>query len=138
MHKLTVNGMAKWTKGRQGEELSEVLRNTPEPDGHNNGKAHVDDAGTAHAFMAAKEKVMYDQHNEVQPTRAPKKRSRCSSGKAVEAACVKRLTRVERQLPKEHWEALDYASYALRVLPLRVQEAVDEARKQGLLPEASQ
>ena len=51
---------------------------------------------------------------------------------------MKRLTRVERQLPRERWEALDYAAYALRVLPLRVQEAVDEARKQGLLPEASQ
>jgi hypothetical protein len=138
VHKLTVNGMAKWIKGRQGEELSEVLRNTPEPDGHNNGKAHVDDAGTAHAFMAAKEKVMYDEHGEARPTSSLQKRSRCSSGKAVEAACVKSLTRVERQLSKEAWEPLDYAAYALRVLPLRVQEAVDEARKQGLLPEASQ
>jgi len=94
-----------------------VLRNTPEPDGHNNGKAHVDDAGTAHALMAAKEKVMYDEHGETRQLKARKKRSRCSSGKAVEATCVKRLTRVERQLPKELWDALDYAAYALRVLP---------------------
>ena len=115
-----------------------MLRNSTEPDGHNNGKAEVDDAGTAHAFMAAKEEAMYGTHGEAPLQRGQKKRSRCSSGKAVEAACVKRLTRVERQLPKEHWEALDYAAYALRVLPLRVQEAVDEARKQGLLPEASQ
>ena len=109
--------MAEWIKGRQGEELSGVLRNTPEPDGHNNGKAEVDDAGTAHAFMAAKEEALYGEHGEAQPLRARNKRSRCSSGKAVEAACVKRFTRVERQLPKEHWDALDYAAYALRVLP---------------------
>ena len=117
MCKLTVNRMAEWIKGRQGEELSEVLRNSTEPDGHNNGKDHLDDAGTAHAFMAAKEEALYGEHGEAQPLRARNKRSRCSSGKAVEAACVKRFTRVERQLPKEHWDALDYAAYALRVLP---------------------
>ena len=67
-----------------------MLRNSTEPDGHNNGKDHVDDAGTAHAFMAAKEEAMYGEHGEARPLRARNKRSRCSSGKAVEAACVKR------------------------------------------------
>ena len=47
--------MAGWIKGRQGEELSEVLRNTPEPDGHNNGNADVDDNGGAHAFLQSME-----------------------------------------------------------------------------------
>lgn len=94
-----------------------MLRNSTEPDGHNNGKAEVDDAGTAHAFMAAKEEALYGEHRESGPRRFRLTRGRCSSGKAVEAACVKRLTRVERQLPKGSWDALDYAAYALRVLP---------------------
>ena len=94
-----------------------MLRNTAEPGGHNNGKAEVDDAGTTHAWMAAKEEAMYGNHREAPLRRGQKKRSRCGRGKAVEAACVKRLTRVERQLPKGSWEALDYAAYALRVLP---------------------
>ena len=109
--------MAKWIIGRQGEELSEVQRNSTEPDGHNSGKDHVDDAGTAHAFMAAKEEALYGEQGEPRPSSYRNKRSRCSRGKAAEAACVKHLTRVERQVPKEHWGALDYAACALRELP---------------------
>jgi hypothetical protein len=56
--------MAQWKKGRQGEELSEVLRNSTEPDGHNNGKDHVDDAGTAHALIAAREEALHGEHAE--------------------------------------------------------------------------
>ena len=56
--------MTQWKKGRQGEELSEVLRNSAEPDGHNNGKDHVDDAGTAHAWMAVREEALHGEHAE--------------------------------------------------------------------------
>ncbi len=49
---------------RQGEALSEVLLNTPEPDGSNNGKPDVDDAGTAHALTAAHEEAKYDDRRE--------------------------------------------------------------------------
>ena len=56
--------MTRWKKGRQGEELSEVLRNSAEPDGRNNGKDHVDDAGTAHAWMAAREEALRGEHAE--------------------------------------------------------------------------
>jgi hypothetical protein len=56
--------MARWIKARQGEELSEVLRNSAEPDGCNNGKDHIDDAGTAHAWMAAREEALRGEHAE--------------------------------------------------------------------------
>ena len=56
--------MTRWKKGRQGEELSEVLRNTSGPHGQNNGKGHVDDAGTAHAWMAAREEALHGEHAE--------------------------------------------------------------------------
>jgi len=56
--------MTRWKKGRQGEELSEVLRNSAEPDGRNNGKDHLDDAGTAHAWMAAQEEALHGEHTE--------------------------------------------------------------------------
>ena len=79
--------MGRWIKGRQGEELSEVLRNSTEPDGHNNGKAEVDDAGTAHAFMAAKEEAMFGDHGEA-----------------------------ERHRKKKSWRTVDYTEYALRLL----------------------
>lgn len=65
-----------------------MLRNATEPDGHNNGKAHVDDAGTAHAFMAAKEKVMYDEHNESE----------------------------KKKKKKKEWRPVDYTNYAMQVL----------------------
>ena len=56
--------MARWKKGRQGEELSEVLRNTPEPNGQNNGKDEVDDTGAAHAWVAAREEALHGEHAE--------------------------------------------------------------------------
>jgi hypothetical protein len=56
--------MARWKKGRQGEELSEVLRNTPEPNGQNNGKDDVDDTGAAHAWMAVREEALHGEHAE--------------------------------------------------------------------------
>ena len=42
-----------WKSLGQGLEKSEALLNTDEPDGHNNGKAEVDDNGGAHAFLAS-------------------------------------------------------------------------------------
>lgn len=44
--------------------MSEVLRNTLEPNGQNNGKDEVDDAGTAHAWMAAREEALHGEHTE--------------------------------------------------------------------------
>ena len=41
-----------------------MLRKTTEPDGHNIGKASVDDAGTAHGFLGAKEHATYGNHSE--------------------------------------------------------------------------
>ena len=44
--------------------MSEVLRNSAESDGRNNGRDHVDDAGTAHAWMAAREGALHGEHAE--------------------------------------------------------------------------
>jgi hypothetical protein len=123
--------MAGWIKGRQGEELSEVLRNTTEPDGHNKGRSDVDDACTAHAFMAAKAKALYGEHREGPPARQ-KKRARCTDGKAVEGACVKRGVRVVRPLRKEACDELSYAAHAIRTLPQRIQAVVEAGRELGL------
>ena len=127
--------MTGWIKGRQGEELSEVLRNTTEPDGHNNGRSHVDDADTAHAFIAAKEKVLFGEHREGPPARRKKKRIRCTEGKAAERACVKRGVRVVHPLSEEACEELSYAAHALKTLPQRIQEAIDAGRELGVIPE---
>jgi hypothetical protein len=133
--KLDVNRMTGWIKGRQGEELSEVLRNSTEPDGRNNGRSDVDDAGTAHAFIAAKEKALYGEHREGPPAREKKKRVRCTDGKAAEGLCVKRGVRVARPLGKEACEELSYAAYVLKTLPQRIQEAIEAGRELGVIPE---
>jgi|688.fasta_scaffold1853576_2 hypothetical protein len=61
--------MKKWKRLRQGEELSETLLNTAEPDGRNNGKPDVDDPGTAHALTAAIEEAKYGDHSEAWSSR---------------------------------------------------------------------
>lgn len=132
MDKLTVNRMAGWINARQGEELSEVLRNSAEPDGSNNGRSEVDDTGAAHAFVAAKEKMLFDEHVEGRPAGQKKKLVRCNEGKAVGHVCVKRGVRVVRPLNKEACEALSYAAHAIRTLPQRIQEAIEAGRDLGL------
>lgn len=136
MDKLTVNRMARWIKGRQGEELSEVLRNSTEPDGRNNGRSDVDDAGTAHAFIAAKEKALYGEHREGPPARQKKKKkARCTDGKAAEGLCVKRGVRLAHHLDKDTSEQLSYMAYTLRTLPQRIQEAIEAGRELGVIPQ---
>lgn len=112
-----------------------MLRNATEPDGHNNGRSDVDDAGTAHAFMAAKEKALYGEHREGPQARQKKKRVRCTEGKAAEGACVKRGVRLAHHLDKDTSEQLSYMAYALRTLPQRIQEAIEAGRELGVIPE---
>lgn len=50
-----------WKSMRAGEEKAEALLNAGEPDGRNNGKTDVDDAGGAHAFLQSMEEAKYGQ-----------------------------------------------------------------------------
>lgn len=76
-----------WKSLRAGEERAEALLNTSEPDGHNNGKAEVDDTNGAHAFLQLKE-----EHNQGKAKLKPLK-ERLAETEAKAQALRKKLKR---------------------------------------------